>query len=322
MSIVPEARKPATVGTVRKVPARLVKDVATATAATAGSAGAGWAAYLYLSGQARTARTVIPHRTDSAPNGDGLYEGGGIGPLRVVRGSQPDIHLMIFGDSTAAGLGVDVADETPGVRLARALADETGKQVRLSTKAIVGATSKGLSGQVDAMLIAGNKPDVAVILVGANDITAVNNPWVSARRLGDAVKRLREEGCAVVVGTAPDLGVVKAIPQPLRSVLREYGRRLAHAQRTEVLRGGGHPVALADLLSREFLQAPDRMFSWDHYHPSAAGYELAATTLLPEVLVAVGEWGTGPVPEPPQVSEVAENNRWVVRARRRLGGTE
>lgn len=322
MSIVPEARKPATVGIVRKVPARLLKDVATATAATAGSAGAGWAAYNYLNGQAKTARTVIPHRTDSAPNGDGIYERGGVGPLRVGRDSHPDIHLMIFGDSTAAGLGVDRADETPGALLARAVAEETGKRVRLSTKAIVGATSKGLSGQVDAMLIAGNKPDVAVILVGANDITAVNSPWASARRLGDAVERLREAGAAVVVGTTPDLGVVTAIPQPLRSVLREYGKQLAHAQRTEVLRGGGHPVALADLLSHEFLQAPDRMFSWDHYHPSAAGYELAAKTLLPEVLVAVGEWGTGPVPEPPAVSEVAESNRWVVRARRRLQRSE
>lgn len=66
-----------------------------------------------------------------------------------------DIHLMVFGDSTATGYGCKVADEVPGVRIARGVAEQTGQRIRLSTKAIVGATSKGLSGQVDAMFVAG-----------------------------------------------------------------------------------------------------------------------------------------------------------------------
>lgn len=66
-----------------------------------------------------------------------------------------DLHLMIFGDSTATGYGSATADEVPGVLLARGLAEESGKRIRLSTKAIVGATSKGLSGQIDAMFVAG-----------------------------------------------------------------------------------------------------------------------------------------------------------------------
>lgn len=41
------------------------------------------------------------------------------------------------------------------MRIARGLAEQTGKRIRLSTKAIVGATSKGLCGQVDAMFVAG-----------------------------------------------------------------------------------------------------------------------------------------------------------------------
>ena len=43
--------------------------------------------------------------------------------------------------------------------MARGLAEVSGKRIRLSTKAIVGATSKGLSGQVDAMFVAGPPPD-------------------------------------------------------------------------------------------------------------------------------------------------------------------
>jgi lysophospholipase L1-like esterase len=99
-----------------------------------------------------------------------------------------DLHLMIFGDSTATGYGCRSSDEVPGALIARALVKRTGKRVRLSTKAIVGATSKGLSGQVDAMFVAGPPPDAAVIMIGANDVTMLNGIPSSARRLGAAVR--------------------------------------------------------------------------------------------------------------------------------------
>ncbi len=123
-----------------------------------------------------------------------------------------DLHLMIFGDSTAAGYGCKDADELPGVLIARGLAEESGKRVRLSTKAIVGATSKGLSGQIDAMFVAGPPPDAAVIMIGANDITKPNGIGPSARRVGRAVRRLRGSGAVVVVGTCPDFGVITDDP--------------------------------------------------------------------------------------------------------------
>ncbi|WP_207843382.1 SGNH/GDSL hydrolase family protein [Williamsia soli] len=294
---------------------RLARDLVATAAATAGTAGAGWGAWTFLNGQARTARTVIPHRTDNAPNGDGIYGPDGLGPLRVRRGEDFDLHVMVFGDSTAAGLGAEIADETPGVQLTRKLTDETGKRIRLSTKAIVGATSRSLTGQVDAMLIAGPPPDIAIIFIGANDVTSTSGVRASAKRLGAAVRRLREAGALVVVGTCPDLGVIAAIPQPLRTVIRQYGLRLAAAQAIETRAAGGTPVPLADLLAREFLAAPDRMLSADRYHPSAAGYELAAQILLPAVLAGLGEWGSGPLPEPPEVSAIAEDNKWSARTR-------
>ena len=205
----------------------LLRDVGTAATATAAGAGASWAAYNVLVWQAQKARTVIPHRTDNAPNGDGVYFADGSGPHRAGRDRTYDLHLMVFGDSTAAGLGSDVADETPGVRVVRKVAAQTGRTIRYSNKAIVGATSKGLAAQIDATLIAGERPDVVVILVGANDVTARNGIRASANRLGAAVRRLREIDAGVVVGTCPDLGVISAIPQPLRAVLRLWGLRLA-----------------------------------------------------------------------------------------------
>ncbi|MDI9932228.1 SGNH/GDSL hydrolase family protein [Rhodococcus sp. IEGM 1354] len=294
------------------------RTAAKASAATvlagSGAGTASWAAYRHLMGQAAAARGVIGRNIAKPPEADGVYTAGCAAPERWRMGSSADIHLMIFGDSTAAGVGCTVADEVPGVLLARGLAEETGQRIRLSTKAIAGATSKGLEGQVDAMFVAGPPPDAAVIFIGANDVTKKFSIPASAARLGDAVERLTAKGCVVAVGTCPDLGVVTAIPQPLRTVVRNWGRRLAHAQTARTLSAGGHPVALADLLAPEFLAAPDTMFSADRFHPSAAGYELAAQQILPVLASALGVWHGGPLPELPTVSAAAESRRAIPRA--------
>src|SRR3954463_4421357 len=264
-----------------------------ALAAAAGLASTG-SAYVgarnLLSGQADQARRVIPKSWDIPPRADGVYAPGGGECEKWRRGVPFDLHLMVFGDSTATGYGCVVADEVPGVLIARGLAEQTGKRVRLSTKAIVGATSKGLSGQIDAMFVAGPPPDAAVIMIGANDITKPNGIGPSARRLGRAVRRLRASGAVVVVGTCPDFGVITAIPQPLRWVARSRGLRLARAQASAVRAAGGVPVPFSDLMTPEFRKAPEDFFSDDMFHPSGAGYALAANQLLPALGKALGEF--------------------------------
>ncbi|HEX2284520.1 MAG TPA: SGNH/GDSL hydrolase family protein [Mycobacterium sp.] len=284
---------------------------AAATLATSGSAYVG--ARNLLSGQADKARSVIPKAWDIPPRADGVYSPGG-GPVeRWHRGVPFDLHLMIFGDSTATGYGCATAEEVPGVLLARGLAEASGRRIRLSTKAIVGATSKGLSGQIDAMFVAGPPPDAAVIMIGANDITRPNGIGPSARRLGRAVRRLRASGAVVVVGTCPDFGVITAIPQPLRWVARSRGLRLARAQASAVRSAGGVPVPLADLLAPHFRKTPEVLFSPDMFHPSGAGYALAAHQLLPALCNALSEWLGGAVPELPWESRSAEMGTLLAR---------
>ena len=288
--------------------------IALAAAATLASTGSAYVgARNLLSVQADQARRVIPHSWDIPPRADGVYTPGGGPVAKWYRGVPFDLHMMVFGDSTATGYGCTSADEVPGVLIARGLAEESGKRIRLSTKAIVGATSKGLSGQIDAMFVAGPPPDAAVIMIGANDITKPNGIGPSARRLGAAVRRLRAAGTVVVVGTCPDFGVVTAIPQPLRLVLRARGLRLARAQAGAVRAAGGVPVPLADLLSPEFLKAPELLFSDDMFHPSAAGYALAAKQLLPALCNALGEWKGGALPELPLQSRAADGNTLLAR---------
>jgi len=272
------------------------------------------AAYGALTRQSRLAHDAMIIRGWTPLRADGVYLPDGRGPFAPsdVAADVDVLTLAAIGDSSAAGLGVDVPDELPGVLLARGLAEETGRPVQLDTYAHTGRTSKALAEQVDIALLA--PPDAAYIMVGANDVKHQIPPTTSARLLGEAVRTLRAEGTTVVVGTCPDLGAIRAIPQPLRSVVRTWSLVLARMQCEVVLAEGGHPVPLADLLAPEFLSQPDALFSRDRLHPSAAGYEAACSVLLPALCSVLGVWGGGALPEAPLRSASADARRWTNRA--------
>lgn len=276
---------------------RLLRTTAVLVGATGATVGA---AYGMLTHQGRRAHREIMIPGWFPLRADGVYLPDGTGPHPPSAASEDVLRFAVLGDSSAAGLGVDLPEQLPGAVLARGLAGEAGYAVQLDTLAICSCTSRGLGGQVDAALI--DAPHVALIMIGANDVTQLIPHWESAKLLGDAVSRLRTAGTTVVVGTCPDLGVVPSIPQPLRAIARTSSLALARLQRDAVHRSGGVPVALADLLAQEFLAQPDVLFSQDHFHPSAAGYDAACSLLLPalcSLLVGGSSSTTNPCPRGP-----------------------
>ena len=157
---------------------------------------------------------------------------------------------------------------------------EADRRVHLRAFAKVGAQSSDLAGQIDRALA--DDPDLAVILVGANDVTHQVRPSQSVRHLADGVRRLREAGAKVLVGTCPDLGTVKPIPPPLKQVARSWSRRLAAAQAIAIVEEEGVAVSLGSILGPDFEAAPALLFGPDRFHPSAEGYRALAEVLVPE----------------------------------------
>ncbi|MFL6096179.1 MAG: SGNH/GDSL hydrolase family protein [Blastococcus sp.] len=256
------------------------RRLATSAVYGGGSVGlAGAALFALLREEARAARRKVEARTskEDPPSGDGVYG----------RGRGKPLVLAVLGDSSAVGLGVEQAAETPGVLIAAALTELAERPVRLVRLAVTGAESRELGEQVDRALA--EQPDVALIMIGANDVTTLTKPAVSVRHLEEAVRRLVAVGCEVVVGTCPDLGTIRPIAQPLRTFARRWSRQMAAAQTIAVVRAGGRTVSLGSVLGPAF--ASDRsMFSIDEFHPSALGYAQAAAVLLPSVADAVGVW--------------------------------
>jgi lysophospholipase L1-like esterase len=237
----------------------------------------GGALYGVLRAEAKLARRTIGEPTGKRPpDATGWYG---------RRRPGPGVKIALLGDSSAAGYGVWRVEETPGALLASGVAEAADRRVFLRSFAVVGAQTSHLEAQIDRALP--TDPDVAVILIGANDVTHTVLPSQSVQRLGEAVRRLREADVAVVVGTCPDLGTIKPIAPPLKQVARSWSRRLAAAQTIAVVEAGGRSVSLGSILGPEFAAAPALLFGPDQFHPSADGYHQLASVLLPSVLAAL-----------------------------------
>ncbi|GAA4118455.1 hypothetical protein GCM10022215_20010 [Nocardioides fonticola] len=252
------------------------------TVAVAGTAFLGASAAIgareLLRRQAAIARKVIGKPLgEDAPSAERIWK----------RAYGDPVALLVLGDSIAAGLGADHRKNTLGGRLAKGIARELHRAVDLRMAAVVGSESSALAGQLDA-LPATYRADVAVIVVGGNDVTHRIPVAESTAHLVDAVLRLRAQGTEVVVGTCPDLGALRPVPQPLRSLGSRASRQLAAAQAEAALAAGAYVVSLAEVVGPFFVTNPDEMFSLDRFHPSALGYRRTAEAMLPSVLAALG----------------------------------
>lgn len=269
-----------------QVPRELTRRALKAAAVGAGvTAATAFAAMTVLVGQAQQARRTIPMAQAPPPRGDGLYG---------AKLPGKPISLAVLGDSSAAGYGVHRPRETPGALLATGISRRLGRPVRLHRLAVVGSLSAGLAPQVEAAVE--HQPDLAVILIGGNDVTHRTPVTTAVRHLVDAVRVLRAAGAQVVVGTCPDLGAIGPIKPPLRWLARRWSRQLAAAQTVAVVEAGGWTVSLGDLLGPRFAAEPVRMFAWDRFHPSAEGYAIATAAILPTALAALGSVEERPEP--------------------------
>lgn len=196
---------------------------------------------------------------------------------------KPPLRITLLGDATALGVGVEAVEDTVGGQLARMLAD-AGAKVALSTVAVSGARCSDLATQV-ARAQLGVRPDLAVILVGTNDATHLVRPGEAAAALATAVRRLRDAGTSVVVGTCPDLAAARAVAPPLRQLVGWYGRRVARAQASAARAAGAAVVDLAGQVGPVF-RADAGMLCHDGFHPSADGYRVMAYALFPELAAA------------------------------------
>jgi lysophospholipase L1-like esterase len=190
------------------------------------------------------------------------------------------LRFLVLGDSLAYGTGAAGPADTLGARLARVL-EQAGPQVRLDVVAVPGATSLDLAAQVRRAVPL--QADLALLVVGANDLTRRVPQAQAAAALGAAVRDLRSGGTEVLVVPTPDLSSTAWVPPAFRPLVAGICDQL-RARQTAVAEAAGAAVApVAPALSRAF-EADPALFSADRFHPSSAGYALVADALAPHLL--------------------------------------
>ncbi|MCW2594925.1 MAG: family lipolytic protein [Jatrophihabitans sp.] len=195
------------------------------------------------------------------------------------------LTFAVLGDSIAYGQGASRTADTAGARLAAELT-AAGTRTELRVFAVPGARSDDLVAQVRAA--SDWHPDIALIIIGANDLTHFVPPQQAAADLGEAVETLRAGGTQVVVAPAPDLSVMSWIPQQLRTVVQAGSALLRQAQTRAALAAGARVANVEGTTSAQFGRNAS-LFSGDRFHPSSAGYALIAAALSPAIHAAAAD---------------------------------
>lgn len=198
----------------------------------------------------------------------------------------------MIGDSIAFGQGASSRGDTLGARLTSRLR-EAGVPTEAKVFAVPGARSANLKPQVDRAVAWGT--DVAVLVIGANDLTHFVPIAQAIRPFEEAVRRLRSSGAEVVVAPAPDLSSVPHVPPALRAQVQRASQRLREEQ-VAVAQAAGARVADRDGATARAFAEDHGLFCADLFHPSSAGYAVIADALAPEVLAAAEVAGAAASP--------------------------
>lgn len=189
-------------------------------------------------------------------------------------------RLAVLGDSIGFGIGATRTADTLAPRLAAALAPAA---VDTRVFAMPGARSADLAPQVRQAL--SWSPTIALVVIGANDLTGLVPPERAAADLRVAVRELRAAGAEVVVAPAPDMSIVPHVPVAMRPLVRAGSAMLRKAQVAAVLAEGGR-VGDVDASTAAAFAADPSLFSRDRFHPSGKGYAVIAEALVPTIRAA------------------------------------
>jgi len=204
------------------------------------------------------------------------------GPRRgtVGRGGVR-LRLLVVGDSSAAGVGARTQREALARPLAERIAERLAGSVRWQLVARSGLTSEGVC---DELVSAQPRPaDVAVVVVGVNDITRDVPLAVALRHRSRIADWLRRHGEArhVIFPALPEMERFPAVPKPLSWYAGRVARRNNRAQR----RWAAQQAGVTHLEMEGVTQAS--LFCEDGFHPAPALYAKVADRLAGHIVALV-----------------------------------
>lgn len=208
------------------------------------------------------------------------------GPRQGVAGEgELRLRLLVLGDSSAAGVGLQHQSQALAMPLAQELAQRLGGAVGWQLVAQTGLDTRGAQALVARSEL--GVADVVVTVLGVNDVTsqqAVRGFVGASARLWTQLQQRTGARWAVVCGLPP-MELLTAMPQPLRWYLGRYAARL--------------DAELQGWTGRERLgfcslrwTADPSLLAPDGFHPGAALYPPWAQRLADLIACERARWAT------------------------------
>lgn len=187
------------------------------------------------------------------------------------------LQLLVVGESTAVGVGVDHTDDSVSPLLAATLSQLSLRAVDWQVAGRAGARAHRIT---HLLPLDDRDYDLVVLLLGVNDalrLTSRRRWRGSLVGLCEALgNRLSPAGLIVVVAP-PDLHQFEVLPQPLRWTVATHAAALdAELQRLAARTGG--PIRV----STPPIDDP-HMFAADRFHPNVVAYSQWADHIAAEV---------------------------------------
>jgi lysophospholipase L1-like esterase len=195
------------------------------------------------------------------------------GPREGAVGDGRALRLLIVGDSSAAGVGAATQDEALAGPLTRTLAAEARRRVGWQLVARSGVSAPQALELLDAHALA--RADVAVVVLGVNDVVEQLPPHRALLARAALVDRLRERSGVrhAVFAALPPMEQFPLLPHPLRAVVGRDARRLdAAVAAWAARRSDASHCPIAIRLGREHMAA-------DGFHPGPAIYRVCGEAL-------------------------------------------
>ncbi len=202
------------------------------------------------------------------------------GPRKGTVGQGPPLRVLVLGDSSAAGVGVQTQEQALLGQVSCRLADVA--TVEFELLALTGVRT----GDALQMLRAHPEQiyDVVVVALGVNDVTKVVSlrRWIAQqstlldRLTGDFGARF------VVLSGVPPMEQFPLLPQPLRWVLGRQAARFDDALRRLVDGRNDAVVVKIDMRLDQSNMAADG------YHPGPVVYDAWAEVIADQILSRAG----------------------------------
>jgi lysophospholipase L1-like esterase len=236
-------------------------------------------------------RTAHAHAAHGVPSWPGFAINHIIMPSTGEPTNPMRLNIVVLGDSTTAGVGVNRPEDTLPYLLARRVADAERRSVRVVSYGWAGARVADLPRQQVRRASAPIRPndrgpflpnaDIVAVVIGSNDATHRTPPSryrADLRATLVGIRRHAPTARIVLAGIPAFRGALPAL-EPLIFLADQFGRLLRPISRAEAARIG---AAYADLHSEVpgLIAGRRDVLSSDRFHPSAVGYDAWAEVIF------------------------------------------